>query len=79
MYNANMLVIYCDPKKHGYETYNKILKSLAEARRNRPLKIEKRQEGEKREEEVLFVMSTTNVDPTVILQDSHPQAIFLRP
>jgi len=31
------LLIYCDPKIHGRETYDKIMKAVSEARRKMPL------------------------------------------
>ena len=33
--NHQMLVVYCDPKIHGKATYDRLLKSLSEARKKR--------------------------------------------
>lgn len=32
-FNCNILVVYCNPKVHGQETYDAVLKALVEARR----------------------------------------------
>lgn len=36
-YNQNAVVIYCDPAKHGVQTYNQILKALVATRKEKPI------------------------------------------
>ena len=65
------LLIYCDPKIHGVETYNKVMKTVSEARQKMPLKVN--YEANSSNDEVMFVVSTTNkLTPVGILKKDQP-------
>lgn len=77
-YNAHYLLVYCDPKVHGVKTYNEVLRSLALARKARPIHV-KQPEGEKEEAQVIYVLSTDRNLFLVHLFEDHPQAVLLGP
>ena len=71
------LLIYCDPKIHGTETYNQVMQTVSEARQKMPLKVN--YESNSANDEVMFVVSTTNkMTPVGILNKDKPQALFIK-
>ena len=71
------LLIYCDPKIHGAETYKRIMQTVSEARLKMPLKVN--YEANSANDEVMFVVSTTNkMTPVGILNKDKPQALFIK-
>ena len=71
------LVVYCDPKIHGVEMFNKVMATVSEARRKMPLKVN--YASDKAEDEVLFVVSTSNkLTPIGILPRDEPQVLFVK-
>ena len=71
------LVIYCDPKIHGVETFKKVMATVSEARKKMPLKVS--YEEDKADNEVMFVVSTTNkLTPIGVLPRDKPQALFVK-
>jgi len=78
----NILMVYCDPAKHGIETYNKVLKSMAQVRRERPMVLSQpkdEQQKKQRDSDIIVVLSTTKDLRQVQFYDSEPFAIFFRP
>ena len=45
-FNSNVLVVYCNPQEHGYDTYNAVLKALCKSRKQKPLNIKPNKDGE---------------------------------
>lgn len=74
------LIIYCDPEKHGVETFNAIKKSVFEARSKKKFLVEPQKNGSnKREQQINFILSTSkclDLNGFSIVED-HPQAIML--
>lgn len=66
-----MLVVYCDPKKHGVDTYEAVLKSLVRARRKKPIALQS--EGQ----EIFAMISFQNLFFFNILEDT-PAAFLLK-
>ena len=60
-----MLIIYCNPKIHGKDTYNQVLKSIAEARRLRPFNNSvSKNDQKKTKSEIMYVVSACpTIDP----------------
>ena len=60
MFKTDTLIIYCNPQVHGQATYEKVIKSVLEAREKQPLNFEKPEEGkENSDPQIIFTVSTT--------------------
>ena len=59
------LLVYCDPKIHGREKYEQVMRTVSEARKKMPLIVD--YSGAKQDPsappEVMFIVSTTNKMP----------------
>lgn len=78
-FNSNMLVVYCDPKVHGHQTYSKVLRALAKARRAKPINLKPKEDGKARDQDIIYVLSTTKSMYAVNIAENKPQALFLKP
>ena len=80
MFKTDTLIIYCDPSIHGEETYQKVVKSVLEAREKQPLNFEKQEEGKANHSpQIIFTVSTTkNLEPFLKIKGNQPQAILLK-
>lgn len=74
------LLIYCDPKIHGTQTYERIMQAVSEARQKMPLIVDYSAErSADAVPEVMFVVSTCNKLPPVgMLKKDKPQALFIQ-
>ena len=43
---VSFVIMYCDPKSHGYQLYNKLYAEFAKARRNKQMKMLPKVPGE---------------------------------
>jgi len=74
MFKTDTLIIYCNPQVHGQETYEKVIKSVLEAREKQPLNFEKPEEGkENTDPQIIFTVSTTqSLEPFLKLKSKEP-------
>lgn len=81
--SVNFMVVYCNPQQHGYETYDKVLRSMIKSRRMKPINhkpsVEASAPKETRDQDVLYILCTEPNFNQLKLSEKHPQAVFMRP
>ena len=74
------LLVYCDPNIHGQDTYDRVMRSVSEARKKMPLIVDYAKDRTAEDTpEVMFVVSKTNKLPPIgMLKKDQPMALFIK-